>query len=215
MKKCKNRSNISIVRDYLNGITVCPQFGYIGDKDKFREIGEEWEDVHGKTWKKTEVGIISVNKQADFIRNLIDKKCKCGQEIKWGTKRDQYFFNRTGLCENCLIDYETKLRITGIYPDYEKYKLLSYEFGYLNDIKVKIQETIDYFSTERGDVTMICNSDGFTERWGNTNRKSILKTAKKDLRLANKRIEEVYKLKLDYKNKYEDGVKKFNLDFYV
>ena len=31
------------------------------------------------------------------------------------------------MCLKCVIDYETKLRIVGIYQDYEAYKLISNE----------------------------------------------------------------------------------------
>ena len=62
---------------------------------------------------------------------------------------------------------------------------------------------------------MICNSEGFTEKWKNTNRDEILKNAKKDLELAQKRILEVTGQKEEVKQAYIESAKEYQLESYV
>jgi len=213
-KKYKGKSNISIVQDYLSGTRPFVQVGYIPKKIK-RSVGEEWQGSDGITWRQ-EVGYKKrINEQADIIHDAIKEKCKCGQIIKWGSKRDKIFFNRTGLCENCIIDYETKLRIVGIYPYYETYKMVSFEIGYTKDIKEKLTDVIRFFNKNSGDVEMICNSEGFIERWKDTNKNEILEETKKDLKLIHKRIAGLIKIKNEVKKKYKESAKKYNLEVYV
>jgi len=182
MNKYKGKSNIDIVKSYLSGERPFVQVGYVPEKI-VRKVGDEWVDIKGTRWIQKECGPVTINKQADEIRKFIDQTCKCGQNIKFGNKRDQLFFNKTGLCENCLIDYETKLRILGIYNDYEKYKLISNELGYLKDIREKLKDAIKYCEENSGDMTSVCNSEGFLERWKDTNQPQILKMRRKILNL--------------------------------
>jgi len=216
MKKYKGLSNIDILKKYVAGERPFTTVGYIGDSKKYREEGEKWKDADGIEWQKKNGQNIRLTKtQGDLIREMIDQKCGCGQNIRWGSKIDQKFFNRTGLCANCLIDYETKLRILGIYPDYEAYKLISYEVGAIKDIKEKLKEVIKFFTKDSGDVQMICNSEGFIERWKHNNPEEILDGAKRDLKLANKRILLLSKEKTKMKKKYLEGAAKFKLKTYV
>lgn len=210
------KSNIDIVKDYLAGERPFVQVGYTGNTTKYRKDGEKWTDTKGIEWERKNGQNVRLTKtQGDFIRGLIKQTCKCGQDIRWGSKFDSKFFNRTGLCEKCLIDYETKLRIVGVYEDYERYKLISYELGFIRDAKSKVEEVIKFCSNDAGDVEMICNSEGFIERWKNTNQEQILKDAKNDLKLARKRISALTKAKAVAKKKYEDGAHKYQLETYV
>jgi hypothetical protein len=216
MRRCQNKSNISIIKDYINGISPCPTFGYNGDKNKYRRNGDRWKDKDGIEWERIDGKNIRLTKsQGDLIRELLNDKCKCGQIIRWGTKQDLYFYSRTGMCSDCLINYETKLRVLGVYPDYEQYKLLSYEEGTLKDALQQIDGAIKFFSETTGDVAMLCNSDGFTERWKNTNQEKILSDAKVEREAVEKRLIEVIKMKEEAKLRYKTGVEKYKLEFYV
>lgn len=216
MKRASGKSNIDIVKDYMAGVRPFTQVGYNGDVNKYRKEGEKWTDNDGIEWQKTDGKVVKITKsQGDMIREMIRQKCKCGQVISWGTKLDQKLFNRTGLCSNCLITYETNLRILGIYPDYESYKMLSYELGSIQEAKVQIEEIIKYFTEENGDMTMICNGEGYMERWQNTNKEQILKDAKKDLKIARKRIKQLAEAKEAAKKRYQEGAAKYKMEIYV
>jgi hypothetical protein len=211
----KNKTNLEIVKSYLDGEQLFPVFGYTIPYVK-RDLGSIWTDAKGITWKQENGYKKRINTQADIIHKAAEEKCnKCSRQIKWGSKLDQTFFNRTRLCENCIIDYETKLRIIGIYNDYEMYKMVSYEIGTVRDIKAKLTEVIRFFNENSGDVEMICNSEGFTERWKNTNKDEILIGAKRDLKLSCKRITSLLKIQAEVKKKYKEGAKKFHLEVYA
>ena len=216
MKRASGKSNIDIVKDYLAGERPFVQVGYTGDKNKHRNEGEKWKDNDGVEWERKNGKNVRLTKtQGDLIREMLNDKCKCGQVIRWGSKQDAYFFGRTGMCANCLIDYETKLRVLGIYPDYETYKVLSYEVGALKDAREQIQGAIKFFAEENGDVTMLCNSEGFMERWKNTNQEKILADAKTELEWVEKRLETIIKQKDEAKARYEEATKKYKLEYYV
>jgi len=207
------KSNIEIVRDYMAGVRPFIQVGYTGKKYKKRVVGEHWTDKSGQEWEQKVSGPQKVNRVANIVRSAIGvQKCKCGQDIKWGSKADRLFYVRTGLCEGCLIDYETKLRILGIYNNYETYKLASNELGATKDLRDKIQETITYFESGDADMTMICNSEGFTERWKTTNADEIVQAAKNDLKEANLRIDALVRIRDEQKAKYIEAATKYNLD---
>ena len=209
----KGKTNLEIVQSYIDGVKLFPKFGYTPLPIK-REIGDIWES-RGITWKQEKGYKTRVNPQADLIRKAREEKCKqCNGDVRWGSKLDRLFFSKTGMCENCIIDYETKLRIVGVYSDYERYKVVSNELGHLNEAKVKIQEVITYFTHDDGDITMICNGEGFTERWKNTNKDKILEDATADLERVTKIIIELTKIKKDAKKKYLAGAKKNKLPAY-
>lgn len=215
MKRCQNKSNISVIKDYLDGKRPFVQVGFVPAKT-IRKIGEIWTDSSGITWKQEEGYRTRVNNQADIIRKSSQQICnQCNGDIRWGTKLDRYFFSRTGLCENCLITYETNLRILGVYEFYERYKLISYELGRLFDAKEKIEEIIKFFKEDDGTVEMICNSEGFIERWKNTNTDKIREDAIKDLTIVNENIEKLLKIKEEAKQLYIDSVKSHNIETYV
>ena len=132
--------------------------------------------------------------------------------MKWGTKADRLFFRKTGMCEECIINYETKLRIIGIYTDYEQYKLASNELGATKDMVSKIQDAIKYFGSGDTDVTMLCNSEGFTERWKTTNASQIVENAKKDLEEAHHRVEVLEQIRDECKQKYIESATKYGLE---
>ena len=133
-------------------------------------------------------------------------------EIRWGRRLDNLFYRKTGLCENCLITYETKLRAVGIYDYYERWKMISNKIGMMKDAEDKIKETINFFEADTGDITILCNSEGFTERWKNTNREKILEDAKKDLQMVTEHLEKLIPLRDEYKQKYIENAQKYNLE---
>ncbi len=218
MKRAKGKSNIDILRDYVDGVRPFVQVGYVGNKNKHRKDGEQWKDKDGIEWKRADGRNVCITKtQGDIIREAISKgrRCKCGQDIRWGSNLDQYFFARTGLCENCLINYETDLRIVGVYDKYERYKLISYELGRMEEGREKIKDVIKYFSSNSGDVEMVCNSEGFVERWKTTNKDDILAEANRDLQRLTENIEKLKNYRDEAKQLYIESVKPYNLEIYV
>lgn len=217
MKRCKNKTNISIVKDYLAGIHPSPMVGYIGDKNKYHKDGDVWKDGNGIEWQRKGNKTIRLTKtQADVVREAIGKsKCKCGLDIRWGNKFDTLFFAKTGMCQDCLVEYEHKLRAVGIYPLYEAYKIYSNQLSMLHDAKSKLEETIEYFSKNDGSIEILCNSDGFRERFHGTNKEVILENAARDLNEANTLITKVTENKKIVKKNLTSMAKEYKIKVYV
>ena len=110
---------------------------------------------------------------------------------------------RTSLCSDCLINYETNLRVLGIYDIYEKYRLATYELGHLRDLRLKLKETIEYFTKTDGDVSTIPESEyDAAVVWKNTNKDKILTDALADLKKTEDLIEKGTPMTADFKQKY-------------
>jgi hypothetical protein len=189
---------------------------HISEKDKHRHEGEKWTDPDGIQWQKLNGKIVRLTKtQGDIIREAIGDglDCKeCGAKYKWVGKQDRKMLGRTGLCYDCLIDYETKLRVLGIYDVYEKYRLAQYELGHLKELKLKITETIEYFNRTEGDVKLLAESEHDEEVvWKNTNKDKILADAEADLKNVNELLEKGVPMTAEFKAKYIEAVAKFNL----
>jgi hypothetical protein len=217
MKKCKGKSNIDIVKDYVAGVRPFTEVSmHISEKDKHRHEGEKWTDTEGIQWQKLNGKVVRLTKtQGDIIREAIGEgiTCKeCGIKWKWAGKQDQKMLARTGYCQDCLIDYETKLRVLGIYDHYEKYRLATYELGHLKDLRLKIKETIDYFTRTDGNVSTLPESE-YDESivWKNTNKDKILGDAEADLKNVEELIAKGIPMTAEFKQKYIDGVTKHGL----
>lgn len=218
MKKCSNKSNLQIISDYLNGQRPFTQISlYQAEKDKYRKEGEKWKDENNIEWQKINGKTVRLTKtQSDMIREFVGNlKCKCGLEIKWGNKFDKLLFAKTGMCQDCLANYETSLRVSGIYPLYENYKLILNKIGFAKDAKFKVKEVIDTFKNDDGRITMLCNSEGFTEKFHGTNKEKILKDAKEDFKNLNQIIKNLTAQKRTLKKEMLLKAKEFKIKLHV
>jgi hypothetical protein len=203
------KSNIEIVRSYLAGERPITMVGY-SKKTKKRKEGEIWEDTKGIKWQQKNGYKVRINEQALTIKNLTQQICKCGQNIQFGNKLDSIFYKKTGKCFDCIIEEETKLRIWGIYPLYEKYKLLSNYLSELMDLRNKVIDSINYFEKSEGkSLDLLCNSEGFIEKFKGLNTETLLNNAKKDLEELNKAINIVSSDKNIAEGEYLTEYKKF------
>lgn len=209
----KGKSNIEILKDYVAGVRPFMQVGYTKAK-AVRKVGDRWTEK-GIEWEQKTWGPTRVNAQADNIREMVVQKCKCGQDIKYGSRRDSLFFAKTGMCENCVINHETNLRILGVYDSYERYKLLSNEFGFLKDAKQKLKETLEFIKKDDGTLKVLCNSEGYIEKFKGKNIGEFEAQVKDDLKLIGVRIKVVGKAKNEAKKVYKSLCKKSKLPSYV
>lgn len=192
MKK-RNKSNIEIVKDYLAGERPFVQVGYTA-KAKKRKVGDRWKDGKGVTWEQRDGYKIRVNEQANLIREAAKQKCECGQEIQYGGRLDELFYRKTGKCFDCVIKEETEYRVLGVFGQFERYKMISNYLGFLLDMKEKIVDSIRYFEKDEGkSLDIICNSEGFIEKFKGLNTTELLAAAKKDLAEITKTIDTVAK----------------------
>jgi hypothetical protein len=193
MKKASGKSNLSIVRDYLDGTRPFIQVGYTPDSDfASRKDGEIWIDVNGRKWIKKNGFKKAVNNVKASVVDAIKQVCKdCRMEIKWGNKYDQIFFNKTGRCQDCVAKFESKLRLEGKFKDYENKKILHNQLSQAKDFRTKVQESFDFVSTH--EKISFPNGDGTLDEWTIERRDTILKDLKNDLKKIDKQIVKIEK----------------------
>jgi len=216
MKKASGKSNLSIVRDYLEGTRPFIQVGY--DENvalQSRKEGEEWEDGNGVKWIKKNGYKHRVSKKAQYV---FEQRCTvCNADMKWGNHLDQKIYPKTQRCYECNIEFEGILRSTGIYNDYEKFKMINNELSMMKDFKSKVVDSIAYLEnyTPQSKNPQFFNEDGSNEIWvDDTDRREIvLKDLKEDLDKVNSGIAlaESELVKLNYNVALDPNINKLTL----
>lgn len=186
------KSNLDIVRSYLNGERAFIQVGYDANMGlSQRKDGEEWEDNNGVKWVKKNGYKHRVSKKAQYV---LEQHCSvCKADMKWGDRLDQKIYPKTGKCYNCNIEFEGILKSRGLYNDYEKFKLINNELSMMKDFKCKVVDSIKFLEnyTPQSKNPQFFNEDGSNEIWvDDTDRRQlVLKDLQEDLEKVNNGIE--------------------------
>lgn len=187
----RRRWNYETIQQVLDGENPFVQVGYT-QKPKRRKNGEEWTDSKGRSWKKTNGAVTSVNKQMDMIRESIQKKCSvCGQRMDFsGDKLDHKVFPKTGKCFDCLQAEEIIYRVNGTWKEYENLKILKNRLGALNDFKQKVSEAVEFLENDTGKMELAMPT-GELMTWRGKSNPQWLVDAKADLVRADNEINKV------------------------
>lgn len=188
MKKASGKSNLAIVRDYLNGERPFIQVGYTADSEfSSRKEGEIWTDATGKKWIKKNGTKRAINHVNTSTIEATKRHCKdCNMDIRWGNRYDEIFYNKTGRCQECIAKFETQLRLEGKYEEYEQKKLLQNQLSQAKEFRTKVQESYDFVSSH--EKISFPNGDGTLDEWTIERRENILKDLKSDLKKIDKQI---------------------------
>jgi hypothetical protein len=233
MKKASGKSNLSIIKDYVDGNRPFTQVSFSGaDELVNRKEGEEWEDSQGKKWKKQHGKKVNINNIKTTILDATKDMhvCKiCGTDTRFSSKimarYDNQVIFKTGKCYDCFVEFETSLKMKGLYQTFLRHRDLSNLKGYLIDFKAKLKDTIDWCNSSSAKKIesfeeLGPESVGLQVEYDNTDRIDVIKNdALKDLKLVNDRLKDIKnelpKLKLDIKsvkeiekrliNKYKNG----------
>ena len=136
--------------------------GWDKAKEK-REVGDTWIDANGKEWEQHEGFKMAVT-QYDEARAYLDSLTTCkSKECKTNNPKgaNLRFIKQSGFCINCLVDREAIMRETGLYENYEFWKMNSNALG-------RIKDDLASFEQARKDadtVPTIVNEDGSIEKW--------------------------------------------------
>ena len=140
------------------------------DRNKKREIGDVWEEDSGN-------GIIYTveqrngfrvrkpkNSVSDEIREYLNSYPKCDPDCKTTNYNhlDKKMRTLHGMCFNCVIEMEHKLRVEGKYEEYEKERIHNNAKGWLKIAEQDV-EALKKAYTESS--TFVTNADGLTETW--------------------------------------------------
>lgn len=138
MSKLKNIKALGEMLQGTHRLQTRKTFGFSDAKDtsKIREVGEIWEetDINGnKIWWEQKQGyrvkygvhpdIAQTLKEAhEYLQtfpNCQKETCTCKQP----TRIDEKFRRMVGMCEDCLISFETNLKIKGQFNEYALEKM--------------------------------------------------------------------------------------------
>jgi len=134
--------DIQRMRNIITGNTgnnTRTQAGYQKKKIEYKE-GDVWEEK-GKTWTISN-GLKQTVTKHDKLRELIKiplacPECKKAMKANKLNKKMWLIHNK---CFDCVIEYETHLRITGKYKEYEKKLMNSNKNTFVDDYEAAIKE---------------------------------------------------------------------------
>lgn len=182
MKKASGKSNLAIVKDYVEGNRPFIQVGYDPNlNNSKRKEGEEWEDAQGNKWIWKNGTKRKVPKAS---RIQYERKCSiCNADMKFGNYLDERFFPKTGKCYDCTITFDSKIKYLGVFEEYSNYKFYNNLLSEMRDFKKNIEESIDYLEKNPNQKLQFFNDDGSQEFWTDDTDKigKMLTDLKKDL----------------------------------
>ena len=215
MKRATGKSNLNIVRDYVDGNRPFVQVGYDPNlNNSKRKEGEEWEDGQGNKWMWKNGTKRKVSKLGQI---KIDQTCSiCNANMKFGNYLDDRFFPKTGKCYDCTISFDSKLKTLGVYADYERYKIYNNMLSEMKDFKKNITDSIEYLEKNPEEKLQFFNDDGSQEFWTDdtTQIQKVLSDLKNDLKDVDENIAKANEelLKLNYNPEIEKKAKQMVLD---
>jgi hypothetical protein len=138
------------------------------DKEKVtRKVGEKWTDDDGKSWEQLEAGKIQTSELGDIMaetRAYLDRLNSCKADdcntIKLN-RIDKKLVSKTGYCTTCLAKRETKIKVDGLWTEYEDYKIYSNMIAYGKDVLAQFRQALADCKQEYEMV----NEDGTIEKW--------------------------------------------------
>jgi len=210
MKRASGKSNLSIVKDYLSGERPFVQVGYDPNLNNGkRKEGEEWEDAQGRKWIWKNGVKRRVPKKAKIIN---EQRCKeCNMDVRWGNYLDDRVWPKTLMCYDCYINFQTKLKMSGMFDVYNELQDLKNERSILEDYKKKFEESKKFCEENKDKDVTFLEEDGSFEKWdGNIDYNTILEDLNKDLDVVYKRLEELNVKIKEYEEKYESAKSKRN-----
>ena len=154
------------------------QVGFVTDKKEdgqTREIGERWFDADNNEWEqkngyKMKLGKVWQQELHQYLTefpNCQKETCTCGIPKKLDEKMRKIH----GMCFDCVVNMEHKIRLEGKWEEYEKTKLKENAIAWLNEAEHDKNSIIDELS--RLEFT---NDFGDIEKWDtNVNKEELLK----------------------------------------
>jgi hypothetical protein len=154
-----------------------------------RSVGEQWEDENGdmceqKAGYKVKLGKLhQLREDLRKFPNCMKEVCDCKNPKRLDEKMRAFH----GMCFDCVLSMESKLRISGEYDRYEKRKMLENAKAWLKQAQ---------FEKEALKVALkmkFINENGSVEEWNGVNIEDVLLKVDTDFE----------KLRVDYIGKLE------------
>lgn len=208
----KKLQNIKAIKEMLSGThrRQTNKSFYFGDlervaeKNKKRAVGEIWTEtdlISGEdiTWEQKS-GFRVKHSKLQEVRDYLHSFRNCPKETCTCTElcaADKKMRTIHGMCLDCVIDMEHKLKIEGKYEEYEKKKMTE-------NVKSFFQQTdeeVKVIKKALTDKIQYVNSDGSMEEWQTPDKKVILKKLDTDYKKLKKNVFKQYNITKNKKEK--------------
>lgn len=177
---------------------------YQKEKNKERQVGDIWEEINAKgetvCWWEQKDGyrlkynvnpqisreFQKIKQELNSFKNCPHDECKC----KKPNQLDEKFRRLMGMCHECVIDYETKLKINGKFNDYAREKMRQNALGWFKQADVEVE--VIKKNIEDG-ISYVAGADGIVERWETENKEALLNRIDEDYNRFKEQILEKFK----------------------
>jgi hypothetical protein len=177
LKKEFQRKDVERLRNLMkgkHGEKTTVGVGYTKQQEFYKE-GDVW-DENDRTWtikNGVKQNITKLDKAKELIH--VPLFCPCCNKIM-KNKHDKPFYLQYKRCFNCQAEFETELRIKGLWEEYEKNILNSDIDGIINEFNIWMDEEINKsnmsYITEAGDI----------ERWVGSSKKKLLENKEETIK---------------------------------
>ena len=190
----KKLKNVKAVREMIAGThkTQTKTNVSFGEKKTFvkREVGDRWTDDDGTLWEQKKGYKVKLGKLSELRQNL-NKFPNCKKEICTCTnpkRNDIKMKTIHGMCFDCVIEMEHKLKIEGKYEEYEREKIFANMKSWLKGAEVEKEALKTALKAK------FVNEDGSIEEWNEMSWDEVEKKIDNEFRL----------FKNNYLKKWED-----------
>jgi hypothetical protein len=173
------------------------QVGYNGEivDTPVRKVGDKWTDSDGNEWEQKEGYSMKLGKEwQQELHSYLNSFPKCLKETCTCTmpkQMDQKMKSIHGMCFDCVVEMEHKIRLEGRWDEYERQKVKENALAWL----VEAERDKNAIAEELSKVEF-ANSFGDVEKWNTgTTKEELLKKIE----------EEFQKFKEDFIQKLENG----------
>lgn len=157
LKKEFNNKNLTRIRNLIqnkNNDKISDTYGYEEYKKDHSE-GDIWEEG-GRTWTIKDGIKMNIRKVKESIFPVLCPKCSKPMNHKF----DKQMMGIHGMCFNCVIEFETRLKMEGKYEEYERSMIM-------NNIKYTSDTLLDGYKDFIKDLnnSNYLDEDGTKQAW--------------------------------------------------
>lgn len=161
--------NIESLKEMLEGRHSSQnkiQIGYKNDIHEHHNTGERWADSDGNEWEQRDGYAIKLGKDwQQELHSYLNEFKNCPKETCTCTlpkKLDRKMNSIHGMCFDCVVDMEHKLKIAGKYKEYEKEKIKQNALAWIAQAEKDKDSIIEELIQSKFEFV---NSNGLVEKW--------------------------------------------------
>jgi len=149
---------------------------YVPPQEAKHTIGEKWTDADGYEWEQYDGYRMRLPRidVEDMKGYRMPYACpRCQKPFNYHLDKKMWWIHR--LCFDCVQDFETELRATGKYKEYERQKIMANMRAYYVDVMNGLSDYINSFDTT------IIDGNGEIEKWDRADKALIKSMVLEDL----------------------------------